>query len=560
MLRKFSGYLIRILLPLVFLLPLEAAQTSQNELYEKVRDNIGLFGDVYREITLRYVDTIDPDLFVRAGIDGMLATLDPYTVLYEGEDMEDLDILTTGRYGGVGIEIGIQGEQKVLTVISAMDESPAQRVGIRSGDRVIEIDGQPTTGFTTTKAAQLLRGDPGTQVVLKIMRHGSEGPIEFAITRTMIEVKDVPYYGFIKPGIGYIKLAHFSREASREMDHAVSELSAGGLEGLILDLRANPGGLLPAAVAVAQRFCPRGKTIVSTRGRTPEADHEYTVPSDPLLENTPMVVLVDGGSASASEIVAGAIQDLDRGVIVGQPSFGKGLVQSVISFENGKALKLTTAKYYTPSGRLIQKVDYFSRAQNVFEKDSTEVLSDSFVTTHKRPVYGGGGISPDVYVPLPEPQRLGTELWRQGKFFDFVAEYRARHPNLTSADISDEAIEEFRQWLTDSTFSYRSRSETELSELEAVAEEEGTLDQISAQLSSMREVLSENRKHDFDSEKEFIRQSIQRELAASLWGSRGRTEASFKDDAQILKAIEILNDKARYRALLALDVPADTTR
>lgn len=560
MLRRFSGYLIRMVLLLACLIPLEAAPTSQNELYERVRENISLFGDVYREVSMRYVDAIDPDLFVRAGIDGMLATLDPYTVLYEGEDLEDLDILTTGRYGGVGIEIGIQGEQKVLTVISAMDDSPAQRVGIRSGDRVVEIDGQSTVGFTTAKAAQWLRGDPGTQVTLKIMRHGSDEPIEFVITRTLIEIKDVPYYGFIKPGIGYIKLAHFSREAAREMDHAITELLAGGLEGLILDLRANPGGLLPAAVAVSQRLCPRGEAVVSTRGRMPEAEHEYTVPSDPLLGDIPVVVLVDRGSASASEIVAGAIQDLDRGVIVGQPTFGKGLVQSVISFESGKALKLTTAKYYTPSGRLIQKVDYFSRTQSVLQKDSAEVLPDSFVTTHKRPVYGGGGISPDVYVPLPEPQRLGTELWRQGKFFDFITEYRTRYPNLTSADISDTALEEFQQWLNDSIFTYRSRSETELSDLEAVAEEEGVLDQITDELSSLREVLAENRKRDFDTEKEFIRQSLQRELAASLWGSRGRTEASFKDDSQILKAIEILSDKANYRALLALDSPVDTTR
>jgi carboxyl-terminal processing protease len=291
-----------------------------------------------------------------------------------------------------------------------------------------------------------------------------------------------------------------------------------------------------------------------------EADHEYTVPSDPLLGNIPLVVLVDGGSASASEIVAGAIQDLDRGVIVGQPTFGKGLVQSVISFESGKALKLTTAKYYTPSGRLIQKADYFSRTQSVLQKDSAEVLPDSFVTTHKRPVYGGGGISPDVFVPLPEPQRLGTELWRQGKFLDFITEYRARYPNLTSADISDTALEEFQQWLNDSIFTYRSRSEAELSTLEAIAEEDGVLEQITDELTSLREVLAENRKRDFDTEKEFIRQSLQRELAASLWGSRGRSEASFKDDSQVLKAIEILSDKANYRALLALDSPVDTTR
>ncbi|MFH1011908.1 MAG: S41 family peptidase [bacterium] len=556
---RFSKWMMRVLLPFLAFVWVGAAPSSQDDLYEKVRENIGLFGDVYREISLRYVDEIDPDRFVRAGIDGMLATLDPYTVLYEGKDLEDLDILTTGRYGGVGIEIGIQGEQKVLTVISAMDDSPGQRVGIRPGDRIIEIDSQSTAGFTTARAAQFLRGDPGTQVTLKIMRTGSDEPIEFVITRAMIEIKDVPYYGFVQPGIGYIKLAHFSREASRELDQATSELLAGGLQELVLDLRSNPGGLLPAAVAVSQRFCPRGKVVVSTRGRMPEAEHEYTVPSDPVLGEIPLVVLVDGGSASASEIVAGAIQDLDRGVVVGQPTFGKGLVQSVISFESGKALKLTTAKYYTPSGRLIQKVDYFPPRQSVLAAD-IETLPDSFVTSHGRRVYGAGGISPDVFVPVPEPGRLGTELWRQGKFFDFVTEFRARHPNLTSAEIGDEALEEFRLWLEEANFAYRSRGEMELADLEAVAEEEGVMEQVTDEMTRIREVLVENRKRDFEREKEFIRQSLQRELAASLWGTRGRTEAGFKDDPQLLKAIEILNDKSFYLSLLALEIPADTTK
>lgn len=551
---------ILILLPLALALQAGAAPSSQNELYEQVRENIGLFGDVYREISLRYVDMIDPDRFVLAGIEGMLATLDPYTVLYEDTQLQDLEILTTGRYGGVGIEIGVRGERKVLTVITAMDDSPAQRVGIRSGDRIVEIDGESTEGFTTAKAAQFLRGEPGTQVTIKVMRSGSTEPIEFVITRAEIEIKDVPYYGFVRPGIGYIKLAHFSRRAASELDHAISELLAAGIEGLVLDLRSNPGGLLPAAVAVSQRLCPRGETLVSTRGRIAESAREFTVPTDPLLGDLPLVVLVNGGSASASEIVAGAIQDLDRGVVVGQPTFGKGLVQSVISFESGKALKLTTAKYYTPSGRLIQKVDYFSPTGSVLIEDTTEVAPDSFVTLHGRPVYGGGGISPDVFVPVPEPNRLGTELWRQGEFFDFITEYRARHPNLTSADVDDDALEEFRQWLGETDFDYRSRGEIELADLEAIVEEDGIVEQIAPELDRLREVLVESRQRDFEEGKEFIRQSLQRELAASLWGSRGRTEASFKDDPQLLKAIEILGDHRNYRALLALDTPVDTTR
>ncbi|MBU1650653.1 S41 family peptidase [bacterium] len=562
MLRRFTKSLcwILVLLPLVIPLKVGAETSSQNELYEKIRENINLFGDVYREISLRYVDEINPDEFVRAGIDGMLSTLDPYTVLFDDKEMDDLEILTTGRYGGVGIEIGVRGERKVLTVITAMDDSPAQKVGIRSGDRIIEIDDTPTDGFTTAKAAQFLRGESGTQVTLKIMRTGSQEPIEFVITRDDIEIKDVPYYGFVEPGIGYIKLSHFSRRASSEVDHALSELIAGGMESLVLDLRSNPGGLLPAAVAISQRFCPRGDIVVSTRGRMEESEREYTVPSDPIVGDLPLVVLVNGGSASASEIVAGAIQDLDRGVIVGEQTFGKGLVQSVISFESGKALKLTTAKYYTPSGRLIQKVDYFAPNQSVVFEDTEEVHIDSFATAHGRPVYGGGGISPDVLVTMPEPNRLGMELWRQGKFFDFITEYRARHLNLTSANISDEALMEFQNWLTETGFEYRTRAENSLADLEAIAEEDTIYDQIAPELEQLRAALEHIRDYDFEDGKDFIRQALKSELAANLWGTRGRTEASFKDDPQLLEAIKILIDKQGYRALLALETPKDSTR
>jgi carboxyl-terminal processing protease len=562
MLRIFTKSLcwILVLLPLMIPLKSGAETSSQNELYEQIRENISLFGDVYREISLRYVDEINPDEFVRAGIDGMLSTLDPYTVLFDDKELDDLEILTTGRYGGVGIEIGVRGERKVLTVITAMDDTPAQKVGIRSGDRIIEIDDTPTDGFTTTKAAQFLRGAAGTQVTLEIMRTGSQEPIEFVITRAEIEIKDVPYYGFVEPGIGYIKLSHFSRRASSEVDHALSELIAGGMDALVLDLRSNPGGLLPAAVAISQRFCPRGEIVVSTRGRMMESEREYTVPSDPIVGELPLVVLVNGGSASASEIVAGAIQDLDRGVIVGEPTFGKGLVQSVISFESGKALKLTTAKYYTPSGRLIQKVDYFAPNQSVVFEDKEEVHIDSFVTTHGRPVYGGGGISPDVLVQMPEPNRMGMELWRQGKFFDFISEYRARHPNLTSAKITDEALLEFQNWLDQTEFEYRSRAENSFADLEEIAQEDTIYDQITDELEQLRAALAHLRDYDFDDGKEFIRQALKSELAASLWGTRGRTEASFKDDPQLLEAIKILVDQQGYRALLALEMPEDSTR
>lgn len=531
--------------------PVWAARPSaQDSLYEQIRRNIGVFGDVYRELSLRYVDSIDPQKFMQAGIEGMLSTLDPYTVFIEADETDDLDMITTGRYGGVGIEIGVRGKDKVLTVISAMDDSPAQRVGIRSGDRIIAIDSQSTAGFTTNDAAKHLRGDPGTGVLITIERAGSNEPIEFNLVRREIELKDVPYYGFVKPGVGYVKLAHFSRGAPAELDDALNSLMQDGMRALILDLRGNPGGLLSSAVAVVQRFFPKGESVLAVRGRYKDTEQVFTLTGEPLAGDTPLAVLIDGGSASASEIVAGAVQDLDRGVLLGQPTFGKGLVQSVISFESGEALKMTTAKYYTPSGRLIQKVDYFHDQDGVVR--APQAVPAQFATRNGRAVEGGGGVLPDIEIPAPVPGPMGVELWRQGTFFDFVNEYRARHPHLTSEKFSPAAMREFRQWLDSTGFRWDVDGQAELDTLRAMIADAGLADSVAADLSHVEAILDTRRERTFERETEFIRRSLEGELAASLFGSRGRIEASFTYDDVILRAVSILADHVEYNKVLAV--------
>ena len=531
-----------------------AKPSPQDTLYEQIRQNVNLFGDVYRELTLRYVDTIDPKKFVRAGIDGMLSTLDPYTVFFDQEGTEDLDVITNGHYGGVGIEIGVRGKDKTLTVITAMDESPAQRVGIRSGDRILKIDTVSTDGFSTSEAAKYLRGTPGSEVRLTIERAGSSEPIVFIVTRKEIEVKDVPYSGFVKPGIGYIKLAHFSRSAPDELDDALRQLQSQGMTSLILDLRGNPGGLLSSAVAVLQRFCAKGDTVLSVRGRDDSGNQAFRLTDDPLAGNIPLAVLVDGGSASASEIVSGAIQDLDRGVLIGDPTFGKGLVQSVVSFESGEALKLTTAKYYTPSGRLIQRVDYLHDGDDVF-REAPEPHKQ-FETHNGRPVEGGGGITPDILVPSPAPGVIGTELWRQGAFFDFINDYRAKHPMLTSARIGDEGMKEFKHWLDSTHFHYELNGQIALDTLRKVITEAGLTDSVKTDLADLDRMLDIRREQEFVQESDFIRRSLEGELANNLFGSRGRVEASFADDKQIQKALELFSDHAEYNRLLAVNSTA----
>lgn len=536
----------------VMVLPGWADTKQSDDVYEQIHHNVNLFGDIYREVSLRYVDSVNPDEFMRAGIEGMLSTLDPYTVFIPEEDTDDLDVITYGKYGGVGIEIGVRGDDKSLTVISAMDDSPAQRVGIRSGDRIIAVEDESTKGMTTRDASRVLRGEPGTQVKLTIERAGSLEPIDFMVTRQSIDVKDVPYSGFIEPGMGYLKLAHFSTRAPQEVEAALEDLKSGGLETLILDLRGNPGGLLSAAVGVLQKFLDKGEMVVSTRGRTDEANRAFRLASNPVAGSIPIVVLIDGGSASASEIVAGAIQDLDRGVLVGEPSFGKGLVQSVIAFETGEALKMTTAKYFTPSGRLIQKIDYFKDNQDVVVEDIPEVPDEHFATRNGRPVEGGGGIEPDIEVDTPQPGELGVELWRQGTFFDFINDYRAKHPTLTDAKINNAAIDEFKSWLQERDFHYDVDGQTELAALRGIVSEFNFADSTAADFEHLEEILVQVRDRDFEGEREFIRKSLETELASSLWGSRGRIEASFEHDPQILQAIQLLTDQSEYSHLLAV--------
>ncbi|MDD5088950.1 MAG: S41 family peptidase [bacterium] len=529
--------------------------SPQDSLYEQIRDNIGLFGDVYREIALRYVDSVNPQEFMRAGIRGMLSTLDPYTVFIEADETEDLDLITTGLYGGVGIEIGIRGEDKILTVISPMDDSPAQRVGIRSGDRILRIDTVSTTGFTTSDAAKYLRGAPGTQVTVVVERTGLSEPLEFVITRRQIELKDVPYYGFIEPGLGYIKLSHFSRRAPVELDEALREMANDGMQRLILDLRGNPGGLLSSAVAVTQRFCAKGETVLSVRGRSDESTQEFTLSDEPLAGDVALAVLVDGGSASASEIVAGAVQDLDRGVVIGEPTFGKGLVQSVVSFETGEALKLTTAKYFTPSGRLIQRVDYFHDQDHVVI-GSLDETQQHFATRNGRPVEGGGGITPDIEVPTPQPGPLGVEMWRQGSFFDFVNDYIARHPTITSADVSNAMLSEFRAWLDSTHSHYDVEGFSELDTLRRVIEDAGLADSLAETLAEIQDVLDVRREQDFADEADFIRTSLERELAGNLFGTRGRIESSFHGDPVIVRALSVLADSSNYKKVLTVAAAA----
>ncbi len=540
----------------------------------EIRKNIEVFGLIYQEISRKYVDPVDPDKFMKAGINGMLGTLDPYTVLIEKEDNAQLQIITHGKYGGLGMSISVRNGWATV-VEQPYEGTPALKAGIREGDRIIEVDGVTTKGMSVEEVAGRLRGEVGTEVDLKIMREGEPAPLVFHLIRAEITIHDVTYAGIIRDGIGYVKLSRFSKNAGYEVNQAIRDLKDQGLKALILDLRNNPGGLLEAAVEVAENFVKKGETIVSTKGRVEGSDKSYRSEKEPALGNLPLVVLVNGLSASASEIVAGAIQDLDRGIIIGETTYGKGLVQTVVSLTRDSALKITTAKYYVPSGRCIQRdqpqpdeqgdllasaaegedsIDGDAETEAGTAQEKTpKTPPEIFRTKNGREVYGGGGIKPDVEAPGLKLNRFEAALRRQAMTFNFALSYASKHPASKQQDfnIDDNIMVEFRQFLQDRKFHYTSQSETRLTELKKTAESEGYLADLQPSLTALEQALQREKENDFLKSRNFIRQDLEREIAGKLFGSRAQVEVTFDDDPAIKKAVEILLSAGSYNAVLS---------
>ncbi len=541
--------------------------------YHQVQKNIEIFGRVYQEISKKYVEEVDPEKFMKAGINGMLATLDPYTVLVEKEDSEELQIMSSGKYGGLGMRIGMRANWPTV-VEPPYDGTPSMKAGIREGDRIIEVDGESTNSLPVSKVANMLRGEIGSEVFLKVEREGDVHPIEFRLIRAEIVVTDVVYAGLVdkESGIGMIRLSHFSRNAGKDIETAIRKLKKEGLQRLILDLRSNPGGLLDAAVSVSENFIEKGKMIVSTEGRTANSVQKFHSEKKPILGDMPLVVLVNGLSASASEIVAGAIQDLDRGVIIGTNTFGKGLVQTVIPITGESALKVTTAKYLVPSGRSIQdprrflpdpeEILYEPGNENVVseqaakreeEGDEAEAPGQTYYTERGRKVFASHGISPDIVVE-PEPlSQFEVELLRKTMPFQFAVVYAAQHPELERGfKVSDELLTAFRAFLREKGFDYTSEAEATLAHLEKLAEKNSYLESIGGSVASIRQTLAVAKDNEFDKSIDFIREELREEISAKLWGSIAEIEASLETDPAIRKAVSVLKDRTEYAAILSV--------
>jgi carboxyl-terminal processing protease len=522
---------------------------TDTDYFFKINKSIDIFGRVYREITLNYVDQVDPEKFMEAGIDGLLGALDPYTNYIGEQEADEVELITVGKYGGIGVTIGMR--DGYITIISLMEGYAAQRQGLQPGDRILEIDGKTITGLKPANIRLLTHGEPGTEVHLKIERENEPNPLDFVVMREEIQLKNITYADYAHDGIGYVRLERFSRGAGDELGLAIKDLKLkGSLKGLILDLRGNPGGLLDVAVNVVEKFAAKGNLVVSTRGRTPDSEKKYFVSEDPMLPDIPIVVLVNRQSASASEIVAGAIQDLDRGVILGTRSFGKGLVQTIVPLVYNSQMKITTAKYYTPSGRCIQEIDYMHKNKDGVFAVTPDSLKKIFKTLNGRSVLEAGGIQPDSVVADSEHSGLYDELNRKSLFYKFASKYTASHSALPPTFNADSLLIEFKSFLSEQKFTYQDDVEKKLTEMCGLAGKCNYSKEVQDEIGQLKKnILAEKEKSILRYQNEIL-SALRPEITGRIHGEKGKIEESLKDDRQVQTAVGLLFDSTAYHRIL----------
>jgi carboxyl-terminal processing protease len=546
---------------IIILLPLLAlgffgilSENGDADYFLKIYRSIDTYSKVYKEIAVNYVDTLNPDEFMRAGIDGMLRTLDPYTVYIGEKENDEIDLVTTGKYGGVGVTIGLR--DGYVTIINLLEGFSAAKQGVEIGDRIIEVEGKATKGITLDAIRQLVRGAPGTELKMKIEREGEKKPIDFVLLREEIPVRNVAYTGYIVDGVGYIRLERFSRTAGNDLRTAINELQVKGrLEALVLDLRDNPGGLLESAVDVVSKFIPESSLIVSTRGRKSDSERKYSSTETPMLRELPMAVLVNRFSASASEIVTGAIQDLDRGVVVGTRTFGKGLVQTITRLSETSSLKMTTARYYTPSGRCIQEIDYWHRDGDGNGTTVPDSLRHEFHTAHNRSVWEGGGILPDTVVTDTLQKAFIDELYRKAMFFKYANHYASeKKPFSDNFEVTNEIIDDFEAFLKEKDFIYQEEGETKLKELRTLASNSRYDKSFLEGITKLESILELDKDRQIHRYQEDVRTALKTEILTHMKGDKARFESTFATDKQLQTAVNILKNKKIYNKLLNVKV------
>lgn len=519
--------------------------------YFAIAKNLNIFATLYKEVNTYYVDEVNPNKLMKIGIDAMLKSLDPYTNYIPEDDIEDYRTMTTGQYGGIGAVIGKRNGKNL--VLMPYRGFPAEKSGLKIGDELLEVDGIDVTDKNVGEISKLLKGQANTDLTLTIKRYGEEYTLPVTLNRERITVDNVPYSGMVTEDVGYIKLSNFTTGAGREVEKALIKLKEEGAKKIVFDLRGNPGGLLSESVNVSNVFVDKGSEIVSTKGKVKDWNKTYRAPHNPVDTDIPLAVLTSSRSASAAEIVSGVVQDYDRGVLVGEKTFGKGLVQATRPLTYNSQLKVTTAKYYTPSGRCIQAIDYTHRGEDGSVGRVPDSLRNAFQTKSGRVVYDGGGVNPDVKVKAGRLAPITISLFTKNLIFDFSTKYYYEHPEASDAktfEISDGDYQSFIGWLSDKDYDYVTEVEQTIDDLTEISKDEKYYQDIKEQITSLRKQVQHNKEQDLQKFKDEIKEALEEEISARYHLSDGKIEAGFDDDSVLQAAISVLNDQERYEKLL----------
>ena len=511
---------------------------SFQDSYFEISKNIDILVSVYKNINTFYVDETEPGDLMKTGIDAMLKKLDPYTVYYPESDIEDYKFMTTGQYGGIGSLIS--RKNGFVYISEPYEGYPAQKAGLRAGDKILKVDGKKAEGKTTSEISNFLKGEPNTQLILTIERMGEDNPRDIEVTREEIKINDVPYFGLVDDKTGYIKLTGFTETASKEVESALVELKEKeNITRLVLDLRGNGGGLLREAVSIVGLFTPMGTKVVETKGKLTDWNHMYTTKAMPIDTAIKLIVLVNGGSASASEIVSGTIQDLDRGIIIGSNTFGKGLVQQTRDLKYNSKMKLTVAKYYIPSGRCIQRLDYSHKDEDGHALEVPDSLRKEFTTKAGRKVLDGAGIEPEIKVDYPIVSPILVSLVQKQLLFDYATTFRMNNDSIAPASefsLSDQQYEEFKNYLTGKDYEYSTKTEKLLERLEKAAEKEKFTNDIQADLDHLEEIIIQGKSKDLDIFKSQITRYLESEIVTRYYFQTGRIQHDLEIDEDLVEA------------------------
>lgn len=540
----------RTLILLMFAAILAGAKAQDDKGFE-ISKNLEIFSNVYKNLHLNYVDDVDPGKTMKVAIDAMLASMDPYTNYYAESDMEDVKMQVLGQYGGIGSLIHQEGDS--IYIAEPYKDLPADKAGLKVGDRIVAVNGESTKGKSNADVSSAMRGQAGTQLTLRIERQGKE--MDVLITRAEIRLPNVPYSGMVKGNIGYVRLDEFTQDAAKNVRDAFRQLKRDNpnMKGFILDLRGNGGGLMSEAVDIVNIWVKTGELVVETKGKVASRNLKSRTHLAPEDLNIPMAVLINGNSASASEIVSGSLQDLDRAVIIGDRSYGKGLVQNILPMPYNSQMKVTVSKYFIPSGRCIQAIDYKHRDANGRAVKVPDSLKTAFKTRNGRTVYDGFGIEPDVEVEHETSSLLAVALYNRFHFFNYAKKFAQEHDHIAPAgefEISDEIWQDFVNYLSDKKYEYTTYTENIISDLKKVAEEENYMDNLKQQIEMLEKTYKEAKKEDLNRNREEIAQLLKDAIVLHYYYRKGCIEGALTDDPDVKKAVEILNNPAEYNRIL----------